>query len=108
MNIFCDIKTRGSFQFLPLSLGNGLTLGVGGARAGQRHPKLGARPLRGGVMGVAVACGGMVKEKDQKRRCEEEEQVGSHQCPQDVLAALLTTGPNTRRVPAGGGGGGGR
>ena len=54
-------------------------------------------------MGAAVTCGGMVRAKDQKGRCKEEEQVGSHQCPQDVVAALLTTGPNTRRIPAGGG-----
>lgn len=72
-----------------------------------------AGPLRGGVMGAAVACGGMVREKDQKGRCEEEEQIGTRQCPQDVMAALLATGPNVRRVPAGGagrrrrGGGGG-
>lgn len=58
-------------------------------------------------MGAAVACGEMVREKDQKGRCEEEEQEGSDQCPQDVLAALLTTGPIATRVPAGGEGGGG-
>lgn len=62
-------------------------------------------------MGATVACGGMVREKDQKGRYEEEDQVGSNQCPHDVLAALLTAGPNARRVPAGGEGergGGGR
>lgn len=75
---------------------------VGGAQAGQGHPFLGGRTIRGCVMGATVACVGMVREKDQKGRCEEEEKVGSHQCPQDVLAALLTTGPKTGRVPAGG------
>lgn len=89
-------------------MGNGLTLGVGGAQAGRGHPEVRAGPLRGGVMGATVACGGMVREKDQKGRCEEEDQVGSHQCPQDVLAALLTTGPNAWKVPAGGEGGRGR
>lgn len=60
-------------------------------------------------MGVTVACGGMVREKDQRGRCEEEDQVGSNQCAQDVLEELLTAGPNARRVPAGGEGGrGGR
>lgn len=62
-------------------------------------------------MRAAVACRGMVREKDQKGRCEEE-QIGTRQCPQDVMAALLATGPNVRGVPAGGagrgGGGGGR
>lgn len=81
-----------------------LTLRVGGARVRQGRPELGARPLGVGVMGPAVACGGVVRVKDQKGGCEEEEQVGGHQCPQDVLAALLSTGPDTGRVPAEGGG----
>lgn len=62
---------------------------------------LGVRPLHGGVIGAAMACGGRVREKDQKRRYEEEEQVDCHQCPQDVLAALISTGTDARRVPTG-------
>jgi len=85
-----------------------LTLGVGGTLVGQGYVVLGASALRGCVMGAAVACGGMVREKKQEGGCEEEEQVGSHQCPLDVLAGLLTTGPNAWRIPAEGGRGRGR
>lgn len=77
-----------------------LTLNVDGALAWQGI--LGARTMNRSVMGATVACVGMIREKHQKGRCEEEEEVGTHQCPQDVLAAFLSTGPNTGRVPAGG------
>lgn len=85
--------------------GNGLTLGIGGVHAGTGYPEVRGGPLCEGVMGAVVACGRRVREKDQKGRCEEEEQVGGHQCPQDVVAALHTAGPNAWRVPAGGEGG---
>lgn len=85
----------------------GLTLGVAGAQDWWGHPEGGAGAVALGMsmMGIAVAYGRMGREKDQKGRSEEDEQVGNNQCPQDVLAALLTTGPNTGRVPAAGGGG---
>lgn len=86
------------------TLGNGLTLGVSGAQAGQGHRVLGAGPL----VGATVACGGMVRETQQTERCEEEEQVGRPQSQQEVLRALLSRGANAGRVPAGGRGRGGR
>lgn len=56
-----------------------LTVGVGGILVSQWCSVLGVSALCVGILGTAVGCSGMVREKDQEDRCDEKEQAGSHQ-----------------------------